>query len=585
MASGASQATDAALVSNVKARRGEAEEQSQGTTTSSSDTASVLERGEQDSCVSRTTTQHDLRHDFGNRAIALSRIQTARSQHSQTVGTAFSTRTTSRKAKSPIPLMGEGKAHPSLPSDTEEFVVEFDGPDDSLHPQNWRHGKKLATSMTLTFVTFTATFASSVYSPAISTVAQHFDVSTTVGILGISLYVLGFATGPILWAPHSELYGRKMPLLVSSLGFSIFQLPVAVAKDFQTILICRFFGGFFGACPLTVVAAVFADMFDNRQRGLAVTALSAAVFAGPLLAPIVGGFIVMDPSVGWRWTHYLTAIMGFSGLLLSIYVLEETYQPIILVNKAAQIRRKTKNWAVHAKQEEVEIDMRELLERNFSRPARMLLTEPIVLMLSIYMAFIYGLLYLFLTFYPLVFQELYGMNPGLGALPYHGMLVGNFLAGLYVAIDTPRYNRMLKANNDVPIPEWRLPPAILGGALFASGLFWFGWTGYNGETHWIVPTLSGLCTGFGLLPILLQYLNYLVDAYLDFAASAIAANTFLRSLCAAAFPLFARYMNNGLGVQWAGTLLGCIATLLVPVIHIFWKKGASIRAKSRFASQ
>lgn len=85
----------------------------------------------------------------------------------------------------------------------------------------------------------------------------------------------------------SEVYGRKIPLLVSSLGFAIFQIPVAVAHDLQTIMICRFFGGFFGACPLVVVGAVFADMFDDRDRGLAITALSAAVFAGPLLAPIV----------------------------------------------------------------------------------------------------------------------------------------------------------------------------------------------------------------------------------------------------------------------------------------------------------
>lgn len=133
------------------------------------------------------------------------------------------------------------------------------------------------------------------------------------------------------------------------------------------------------------------------------------VFSGPLLAPFIGGFI-LESYLGWRWTEYITAIMGFLGLVLSLLFLEETYPPVILVNKAADLRRRTKNWGIHAKQEEIEVDLRELIEKNLSRPMRMLFTEPIVLLISIYMAFIYGLLYLFLTFYPIVFQQIYGMR-------------------------------------------------------------------------------------------------------------------------------------------------------------------------------
>ena len=124
---------------------------------------------------------------------------------------------------------------------------------------------------------------------------------------------------------------------------------------------------------------------------------------------------------------------------------------------------------------------------------------------------------------------------------------------------------------------------ILGGFSFAGGLFWFGWSGYKADIHWIVPTLSGLLTGFGLLSIFLQSLNYLVDAYLMFAASAIAANTFLRSLAGAGFPLFSQYMFAALHVNWAGTLLGCVALLLVPIPVCFLVYGERIRRKSAFA--
>jgi len=150
------------------------------------------------------------------------------------------------------------------------------------------------------------------------------------------------------------------------------------------------------------------------------------------------------------------------------------YPPVVLVEKASELRRRTKNWGIHAKQEEIEVDFHELVQKNFMRPWRILFTEPIVLLLSLYMSFIYGLLYLFLTAYPIVFQRIHGMNTGVGGLPLIGMITGELLAGLYIVLSQPSYNKKLKANNDTPIPEWRLPPAIIGGVSFSLGLFWFG---------------------------------------------------------------------------------------------------------------
>ncbi|KAH0333436.1 MFS general substrate transporter, partial [Aureobasidium melanogenum] len=555
----------------------------------SSQSGSSVRLQEMGRSISRVETQHENEADLERHPTALSRIQTGRSQHSATVGASGTEgsgfgvfRTRSSKASRPLPAFGAGKPYPPPLPEREEYVVEFDGPNDPMHAQNWPFKKKLPVAASLGFVTLTAAFGSSIFSSATGAVALENGVSREVGILGISLYVLGFATGPILWAPMSELYGRRVPLLIASFGFSIFSIAVAVGKDLQTILICRFFGGFMGACPLTVVGAVFADMFNNAQRGVAVTVFSIAVFSGPLLAPFIGGFITTS-YLGWRWCEYITAIMGFTGLALLVFLLEETYPPVILVNKAAELRRRTKNWGIHAKQEEIEINLRELIEKNLGRPMRMLFTEPIVLLLSIYMAFVYGLLYLFLTFYPIVFQRVHGMSPGVGGLPYFGMILGEFFAGLYIVIDVPSYNRKLKANNNIPIPEWRLPPVIIGGVLFGIGLLWFGWTGYRADIPWIAPTLSGLFTGFGIMSIFLQCINYLIDSYLMFAASAIAANTFLRSLCGAGFPLFATYMIDGMGIQWAGTLLGCFAFLLVPLPILFYLKGAQIRGKSNFA--
>ena len=144
---------------------------------------------------------------------------------------------------------------------------------------------------------------------------------------------LGFVFGPMIFAPISELYGRKLPVISSAFGMTVFNFAVATAQDTQTIFICRFFTGLFGAGPLAVVGAAFSDLFDNNSRGKAMSVFAATVFAGPLLAPIVGGFI--SPSyLGWRWTAYITGIMAALALILDLIFLEETYAPAILVAKS-----------------------------------------------------------------------------------------------------------------------------------------------------------------------------------------------------------------------------------------------------------
>ncbi|KAI4687892.1 uncharacterized protein J4E88_003485 [Alternaria novae-zelandiae] len=506
-------------------------------TGSSSSTAATSSSRTSPSQRNPQTDVEALRHD----ASSLNRVHTSKSQHSQTVGDGargglgvFRSRSTRSR---PLPAFGAGKPYPPPLGNQEDYVVEFDGEDDPLHAQNWALGKKLFTALMLGFTTVTASFASSIFSTATRAIELQFNVGYVVATLGTSLYILGFATGPVLWAPFSELKGRRLPLVVASFGFSVFNIACATAKDLQTILICRFFAGFFGACPITIVAAVFADI----------------------------------------------SFMGFASFTLMLLFLDESYPPIILVAKAAELRRRTKNWGIHAKQEEIEVDFRELIEKNFSRPLRMLVTERIVLLLSIYIAFIYGLLYLFLTAYPIVFQGVHGMNPGVGGLPFFGMIIGELFAGVFIFARQPGYQKKLAANNNVPIPEWRLPEVIVGGVAFAGGLFWFGWTGYRADIHWIVPTCSGLLIGFGIMSIFLQSFNYIIDAYLMFAASAIAANTFLRSIWGAAFPLFAKEMFEGMGVEWASTLLGCFAAAMIPVPVWFYLQGAKIRSKSAYA--
>ncbi|KAI9040701.1 synaptic vesicle transporter [Aspergillus affinis] len=465
-------------------------------------------------------------------------------------------------------------------SNTYSNIVRLDGDADPLDPQNWPATKKLYTAVLLGLATMIAALTSSIFSTIIPALMVIYGISREVGTLGVSLYVLGFATGPIIWAPFSEVKGRRAPFLLAMFGFTVFAFATAVSKDLQSIFICRFFTGFFGAGPLTLSGAVYGDILAPQIRGAGMVGFCLMVFVGPLLAPTIGGFIIMNDSLGWRWTQYIPGILGAASFISLLLFHDETYVPVLLSNKAARLRQETKDWSIHAEHDELDINFNSIFHNYLALPLKMLALDPIILCMCIFGAFVYGLLYLFLTAYPIIFQQIYGMTPGVGGLPFIGVVVGQLLAGATMFLGSPRVGRQIKANGGQMVPEWLLPMAIPGSVAFSAGLFWLGWTGYRGDFHWIVPTASGLLTGFGLLGMFLPSISYVAEARRKRAASAIAAHTFLRSLAGAIFPLFATYMFDGLGVEWACTLLGCVAALLIPMPIIFYIYGARIRART-----
>lgn len=483
----------------------------------------------------------------------------------------------------PLPVMGGGKPYPPKVVDQEMYRVEFDGPDDPLHPFNWPIKKKLTVCCILGWVTFSSIWGSSVYAPAALGVMEEFHIGEITSILGLSLYVLGFASGPVLWGPLSEIIGRKIPVILTCFLCMVFTFGVATANNVQTLMICRFFAGFMAAANLTIVPASFADLFDSRTRGMAMSIFATLIFTSPILAPIIADFITYS-YLGWRWTEYLTGIFLAGGLVLAVLFAEETFHPVILQHKAAEIRQRTGNHAVYAAHDLLRTDGKELFEKYFSRPIVMLFVEPILLLLTLYMAFIYGVLYLLLEAYPIIFGPTgYNFYKGTAGLPYLSLFLGMVLAQVVVLIYfEPAYLKKFTASG--LIPEHRLPPMIVGAFLLPVGIFWLTWTGYYHEQiHFMVPATSGLLIGASLMFIFMPGMNYIIDTYLMVAASAMSANTFLRSAFGAGFPLFAPGMFHRLGTNWAGTVLGCLAVAMMPVPILFYYFGHRIRRHSRYA--
>ncbi|KAJ5200591.1 Major facilitator superfamily domain general substrate transporter [Penicillium cf. griseofulvum] len=467
-------------------------------------------------------------------------------------------------------------------SNKDPNLVDWDGKDDPENPQNYSNLRKWIITLTMSSMTVWITFASSVFSTATLVTAKEFNVSTEVMVLGTSLVVFGFALGPLCWAPLSELYGRRIPLFSGYAIFAIFQIPVAVAQNLETILVCRFLIGVFGCSPLAVVAGAMADIWDPVDRAVAIALFSGATFLGPILGPIVGGFIT-DSSLGWRWTAWITLIASSFFGLIALLVIPETYGPVILQKRAARLRIETNNWALHSVLDEHKPTMSDIVTKYLFRPLQMLIQEPILVAITLYLALIYGILYLFFEAYPISFGEVRGWtHEGVAALPFIGILVGVVFGICLIIYNTKtRFARKLAKHGKV-VPEERLVPMMVASVLLPIGLFWFGWTS-NPNISWVPQAIAGVPIGVGILVIFMQGLNYLIDVYMMFANSAVAANTLIRSIVGGAFPLFATQMYRNLGVAWASSVLGFITLAMIPIPILFFIYGARIRAMSKFS--
>ncbi|KAI0156653.1 MFS general substrate transporter [Hypoxylon sp. FL1284] len=464
----------------------------------------------------------------------------------------------------------------------DPFIVDF-LPDDPKNPMKFSKGKKWGITIIQAVAVLAVTFSSTAYSGGVSEVIREFNISTEVATLGISLFVLGFALGPLMWAPCSEMFGRQKLFFLTYMALTAFNAGSAGAPNIQALIILRFFAGTFGSSPLTNSGGVIADMFPATERGLATAIFAAAPFLGPSVGPIAGGFLGVG--AGWRWVEGLMA--AFTGVLwiLATLLVPETYAPILLRKRAAKLSEVTgKVYVSKLDAGRPRKTAREEFKVSLSRPWILLFREPIVALTSLYMAIVYGTLYMMFAAFPIVFQQQRGWSPGIGGLAFLGVAVGMMASILYSVYDNNRYAKTSAAHNGQAPPEARLPPALIGSILLPVGLFWFAWT--NGpEIHWIVSIIASGFFAAGLVLVFLSLMNYLIDSYVIYAASVLAASSVLRSLFGTAFPLFTSAMYTNLGIHWASSIPAFLALACLPFPFLFYRYGHAIRMKCKYAAE
>ncbi|KAI1121606.1 major facilitator superfamily domain-containing protein [Nemania abortiva] len=464
----------------------------------------------------------------------------------------------------------------------DENVVGWDSQDDPAIPFNFSPWDKWVWVVLLSVMTFLTPFASSILSPAITTLDKEFhNDNEVVGSMTVSIYLLGYVVGPIIIAPVSESHGRKPVLTAANIFFCLWQIGGALAPNIQTLIVSRFFSGVGGAGCLTLGGVIVGDLFRPDQRGLAIGVWNMGPLLGPTIGPLIGAFLTKFP--GWRYSFWVVLAAGSIVTILMQFLTKETSFKALIQHKTVLLRKELGKGGLKSCYDDSDgQSTTRVLLTGLIRPLKMLVLSPIIFLLTLYIAFVFGVIYLLYTTIPTVFEETYAFNVNLTGLVYLSLGLGNILGWIVCTLFSDRtVVRLAKANGGNFEPEMRLALGIYFGIFLPVTLFWYGWSAAN-KNHWASTLFSLVPYGFGIMGIFLSITTYLVDSYPMYSASAIAANVILRSTVGAFLPLAGPPLYNSLGLGWGNSLLGFICIAMIPIPIVFYKFGGRLRKAERF---
>lgn len=285
--------------------------------------------------------------------------------------------------------------------------------------------------------------------------------------------------------------------ILSTFGLTLWQGVSIASPNSASILVFRGLSGFFGSSPLTNAGGSVSDILSPSERSIGMALFCAAPFLGPALGPITGGFI--NDAGGWKWvTAFLTILCG-TMLILTTLVAPETHAPTLLRRRAISLSKATGQMYRYIGDLEKPMIPKEEFSAALLRPWKFLL-DPLVLSLSIYMAIIYGTLYLNFAAYPIVFQQGRGWSTGMQGLAFLGISAGVLFAVAMIVMkvlgDNRKAAQAAKDGTDTtparePTPEDKLPGAVVGGIAVVIGLAGFAAT-CGPDVHYIASIMFGV---------------------------------------------------------------------------------------------
>ncbi|KAK3652854.1 hypothetical protein LTR56_004802 [Elasticomyces elasticus] len=432
--------------------------------------------------------------------------------------------------------------------------------------------------------TFLSPYASAMIAPALDQISTDFNISSLyLSQFTLSAFILGYAGGSLVWSPLSEMFGRVKIIQASSLFFLAFNLGCGFSTSATQLIVLRFWSGFGGIGPITVAAGVLGDLFSEEERGKSVALYSLLPLVAPAVSPIIGGFVCTRTT--WRWQFWSSSIAGLMVFVASSVLLRETYNP-------PTSRRCSDSKPDGDDRSQVRKGVRKMrivfsaLYTNLQRPAQLLLTQPIVIVLALYLSYLYGLLYIFITEFPTLWQERYHQRLSISGLHYVSLGLGLLLGAIPSFLANDKVFQCLKKRNSGPgKPEYRLPLMLPASILVPTGLLVYGWSA-QARVHWIVPDIGTAIFAAGAWSGYQCIQAYAIDYYTTYAASAMAALTFVRCVVGTFLPLLAPALYQNFGYGWGNTLLAGIAVVFgVPAPLLLWIYGEKLRTKSKYSER
>lgn len=469
------------------------------------------------------------------------------------------------------------------------FVVDWEGPNDPLKPHNWPTTRRVRATVIVALVAAAGTAASSIDASVLPQYSEYWGVSEVAGTLPTALYLMGFAVGSQFAGPFSETLGRNIIYIITMFIYMLFLMACALAPTFGGHITLRFLAGFFGSTPLTVGGGTIADLWNPLEKTFGFPIYAFIGFSGPLFGPVIGSFI--GPSgIGWRWCEWLMLILGAIVTVIIVLAQPETYAPLLLSWKAEHFRQQTGDDRYRSPLEVRRTSFMTRLKIALYRPFVMIWTEPIILLMALYLTILYIVLFTFFVGFEFVFTDVYGISQGLTNIIWLAVFVGFWPVLITVPVvyswtvkDMQQQSKITGEPVAAPRPETRLWFAMLGGAFaLPVSLFWMGWTDFASVSIWSPIVASGLF-GYGTITIFIAAYMYIIDSYSIYAASALSFVTVTRYMAAGGMTIVGVPFYRNLDPHWTLTVLGCISALMAPVPFIFYYYGARIRTKSAYA--
>lgn len=462
----------------------------------------------------------------------------------------------------------------------DPYMVTWSGPKDHENTRNMSICHKYLVCVILTGCGFQVTSLSTTWSQAISSISSELHTSKTLATLGVTLFTFGLGIGPLFFSPISEFYGRRPVYLTAMAMYCLFQLMTVLGESIELMLAGRFMAGFAGSAFMTVISGTFSDLFEKKDMPIPTLMFTIGPFVGPGLGPIIGGSICTH--WGYRWIFKAMLLWSFILLILVGILVPETYEPILLKEKAERMRKRCPNIKYYAPIERAkDSSILSTVVLSPKRPLMMLALDPVIFVSSLYSGILLAIIYLFFVVYPIVFRDIYQFTPGQTSMTFIAITVGMKLTAFTYPIWTRVYKKLTAANDDKEQPEYHLPQLIAGSILVPIGLCIFAAT-IRQSIHYLVPIFASGLFGFGCLLVFNGIFSYIFDSYKAHAASATACNTFMRSIMAGVFPLFGAQLFHKLGSSNACFMLAGMTLIVIPAPIAFFKYGSWLREKSRF---